>query len=518
MFLKNKKFAGGLAVALIVAMTLQGCATLFPTQRMIDDILPNNDRHFYCDADLIPYSKQELTNATMLYGQELSEYYFMNLNKFDENVNDNIDEDAREEFMARLTYMNANYKLLKARYEKYTGEEGATKEEFEQVDTEFNDFYRLPNSKFAETVRENNANRLAGSPELSLRIKPDTFVDNTIYVEAVAEIYKHVTIPKKQYSKMKIGEKLTLEFPESNSDPLNPRTREVTLTLIATDSFIEYDTHPENDPKNFEKASASNVDIEEASDSELNENDINVAAAVGTRKSKDSIYYVTADDPLSKYRKLINADGEVIEIYKDDETIQIMKDARIAKGIDETRLVTQILREDEGTKNYTINQIADAAMGGGYIAEDFKDEVYLNNIYTNLKGYITSGYLYEQMYIDIEFAREHNTEYTTEKKAETNNVNESEINNGLPEGFSPEDFPEDFNSEDIDSENPDSQNLDSQDFSEETSEETIIETMSEEITRESVEETTIAEETIAEETSNEEIAQMQETLGDVSTR
>lgn len=443
MFLNKliKKKMSALAVALIFAMTLQGCATLFPTQRMIDDILPNNDRHFYCDADLIPYSKEELTNATMLYGQELSEYYFMNLNRFDENINDDIDEDAREEFMARLTYMNANYKLLKARYEKYAGEEGATKEEYEQVDTEFNDFYRLPNSKFADTVRDTNANRLAGSPEVSIRIKNDTFVDNKIYVEAVAEVYNHVVIPKKQYSKMKIGDTITLDFPVSNSDPLNPNTRKVTLTLIASDSFIEYDTHPENDPKNQKAASESEATSMEATDSNANAENANAEnvnatfkTATSLNKSKDSIYYVTADDPLSKYRKLINADGEVIEVYRDDEVVELMKGARIAKGIDETRVVTQILREDEGTKNYSINEIADAAIGGGYISEDFKDEVYLNNIYTNLKGYITSGYLYEQMYIDIAFAREHNTEYTTEKKAENTETNQSV----MPEDFMPD--------------------------------------------------------------------------------
>ena len=60
------------------------------------------DRHYYCDADLIPYSKQELYNATVLYGQELSEYYFLNVNKYDEQIVEEVDEEARKAYYDEL--------------------------------------------------------------------------------------------------------------------------------------------------------------------------------------------------------------------------------------------------------------------------------------------------------------------------------------------------------------------------------------------------------------------------------
>ena len=64
---------------LIIAFLLNGCRVLFPTQKMIDDILPYNNVRGYSEADLIPFNAKEIKNAQALYGMQLSEYYNNNV-------------------------------------------------------------------------------------------------------------------------------------------------------------------------------------------------------------------------------------------------------------------------------------------------------------------------------------------------------------------------------------------------------------------------------------------------------
>ena len=66
------KFKKNIAALLLVCMALTSCS---PSQKVIDNILPNYKERLYSVADLIPYNYKELRNAQALYGVELIDYF-----------------------------------------------------------------------------------------------------------------------------------------------------------------------------------------------------------------------------------------------------------------------------------------------------------------------------------------------------------------------------------------------------------------------------------------------------------
>lgn len=65
---KNKRVV---AISMVLSMLFVACA---PSQKVIDNILPEYNRRIYSIADLIPYSYKELRNAQALYGTELTKF------------------------------------------------------------------------------------------------------------------------------------------------------------------------------------------------------------------------------------------------------------------------------------------------------------------------------------------------------------------------------------------------------------------------------------------------------------
>ena len=346
---------------MLLSIVLSSCAVLFPTQRMLDDVLPYRDTHFYCKSDLIPFSKAELKNAKTVYGLELSEYFYANKDRSD------FTEEERDEFLKILSYRNHNYALVRERYEAYNDDMATDLDDYNQADQEFNYYYKLSNSPLANDIKENNNNKLMGNPNISFRVKIKDLknVDNTYY-EADADIYIPVSIEQSKYEKIKLNDTIVLDFPKINKSKEDNSVVKKELTLIATDSFI---------CKNEEN-------------------------------EQTELYFVAPKDGIGDKRKLINIRGEMIERYQGVRTIRILKYARIAEGIDQERLVTSIM-QGGNMEDYIIDDVFDKASGGGYIAETYKDDIYANAVYTDLKGYITTAINYTALYIDNEYAREY---------------------------------------------------------------------------------------------------------------
>lgn len=372
---------------LILSFILSSCAVLFPTQRMLDDVLPYRDYHFYCKSDLIPFSKAELKNAKTVYGLELSEYFYANKDRSD------FTDAERDEFLKILSYRNHNYALVRERYEMYNDDMATDLEDYNQADQEFNAYYKLSDSPLASEIREQNNNQLMGNPNISFSVKIADLknVDNT-YFEADADIYIPVYIDESHYKKIKIDDTITLDFPKVNQSKEDNSTVKKKLTYVATDSFIYKD--------------------------EVN----------GT----EEVYFVAPKDGIGNKRRFINASGEMIERYLGVRKIRILKYARIAEGIDQERLVTSIM-QGGSMQDYIIDDIFDKASGGGYIAENYKDDIYANAVYTDLKGYITTAINYTALYIDNEYAREYIqnnpikvSKNNTKEKIEDDNLNNNE--------------------------------------------------------------------------------------------
>ena len=363
---------------LVVSLILSSCAVLFPTQRMLDDVLPYRDSHFYCKADLIPFSKAELKNAKTVYGVELSEYFYANKDRSD------FTDAQRDEFLKILSYRNHNYALVRERYEMYNDDMATDLEDYNQADQEFNAYYKLSDSPLAHEIREQNNNQLMGNPNISFSVKVADLknVDNT-YFEADADIYIPVSIDESHYKKIKLNDTITLDFPKTNKSKEDNSTIKKKLTYVATDSFIHRDE----------------------------------------TKGIDEVYFVAPKDGIGTKRKLIDVRGEVIEKYLGVRKIRILKYARIAEGIDQERLVTSIM-QGGSMQDYIIDDVFDKASGGGYIAENYKDNIYANAVYTDLKGYITTAINYTALYIDNEYARnyiQNNSVKPTQTNSNDNN-------------------------------------------------------------------------------------------------
>lgn len=349
-----------ITILLIISILCSSCSVLFPTQRMLDDVLPYRDTHFYCDSDLIPFSKAELKNAKTVYGVELSEYFYANKDRSD------FTEEENDDFLRILSYRNHNYKLVRERYEKYNDDTPTDIDDYNEADQEFNSYYKLSDSPLSDIIRKQNNGRLMGNPNISFKIKIEDIknIDN-IYYEGEADIFIPTYIEQKDYEKINIGDEIELNFPVSNMDTENSETIKKKIKCVATDSFIYTD---DND--------------------------------------NEEVYFVAPKDGIGDKRKIINTKGEVVETFAGKRPIRILKYARIAEGIDQERLVTSIM-QGGGMQDYNIDEIVDKGQGGGYVADNYKEYIYANAVYTDLKGYITTAIKYNALYIDIDYAKEY---------------------------------------------------------------------------------------------------------------
>ena len=382
MFFGNNKRRLYLVVVVLVATILSSCSTLFPTQRMLDDVLPYRDTHYYCKSDVVPFSREELKNAKTLYGVELSEYFY-------EFKDANLPEKEKEQFLKTLTYRNANYTLIKDRYEMYNDDQARDIHDYNQADKEFNTFYKLENSPLADIVKENNNGQLAGNPNISFKLYLNTChkVDD-IYYEGDAEIYVPVAIPNKEYEKLKIGDKITLTIPKDLDVSTNSETREQEFVMKATDSLCYTDENGE-----------------------------------------EIAFFVADKDGISEMRRMVDKTGKMIENYIGMHKIGLLIYARIAEGINAERLVTAIMQAGMG--DYIIDDIVDKVEGGGYLVDKYKEYVYANAVYTNLKGYITTALNYTALFVDNEYAKT----YLSEHPVITKGSQETQYDTGSFEEF-----------------------------------------------------------------------------------
>lgn len=351
----NKKIFKNIAIILINAILLTSCSTIFPTQKMIDSILKKNNQHAYSIADLIPFNENELKNARSLYGMELNDYY-------NNNVNAGLEGEELDTFNNNLIYMDYNYNILLNRYNMYTENENS----YNKCKDEFDSYYKLKDTSAKDVIKSTNKGSLSGAPNISIKIDMSTLIDHGIYSEAEAEIFNQITINENIYKKLKIGDEISLNIPATNSSINNKELVKRTFTYIATNS-ISY--------------------------KETNEYGL----------ISDTTYFIGPLDALNESRKLVDVNGNVIEVYNRREKLQFMKYALVAKSNTPRRLYQSLINNNFSSKFYYMNDLADKAQTGGYLVEEYKDEIYANAVYTNLKGYITQCLYFTNLNIDNDY-------------------------------------------------------------------------------------------------------------------
>ena len=401
---------------LIIAFLLNGCRVLFPTQKMIDDILPYNNVRGYSEADLIPFNAKEIKNAQALYGMQLSEYYNNNVDRV------GITSEEKDAFDTELTYRNVNYQLIKKRFEKYNSNDKAA---LNKLQDEYDGYYKLLDAPFKNTIKKMNNGKISGTPNMSLKIILDTAEDKGLYKEAMAEVYEPTIIENSKLKRLRFGETIRLTVPATNSTVDCFETVEKRFVYVATNSLMTNDA-----------------------------------------KGNRVFYYLSNENPTNNYRKLINADGNVLEVYKGLEKVQIMSHARVGKGTTQLLYFRRVTTGSTRVIDLNIDEIVERALGGGFVIDEYKDYIYANDIYVNLKGYITSLIEYDRQHSDVEFYKNANRwpndyvpEYLKEPettKEETTTVEtttidiEAEFRKQMAEqGYNPEDFNNMFGLDDI---------------------------------------------------------------------
>ena len=347
------------AILLINCILLTSCSAIFPTQKMIDSILKKNNQHAYSIADLIPFNENELKNARSLYGMELNDYY-------NNNVNTGLKGEELETFNNNLIYMDYNYNILLNRYNMYTESEDS----YNKCKDEFDSYYKLKDTSAKDVIKSTNKGSLAGAPNISIKIDMSTLIDYGIYSEAEAEIFDQITINESVYKKLKIGDEITLNIPATNSTINNKELIKKTFTYIATNSI----SYKETDEFGL---------------------------------ISDTTYFIGPLDALNDSRKIVDINGNVIEVYNKREKLQFMKYALVAKGNTPRRLYQNMINNNFSSKYYYMNDLADKAQTGGYLVEEYKDEIYANAVYTNLKGYITQCLYFTNLNIDNDYVNEY---------------------------------------------------------------------------------------------------------------
>lgn len=338
-------------------MIISACST---SQSAIDNILPDYNKRMYSVADLIPFSYKEIRNAQALYGRELTKFFYDNTSTAAEAAR--VTEKQQNNFYNELRYRNVNYKLLRNRLAMYTEDSSMSQEKKEKErQKEFDEYYKLQNAVSANIIKQYNGGKLNGMPLMSIRIDMSTATMSDldgIYCEAECEIYKPVVIDEKSYKKLKIGDKIELEVPVENSTFDRAITKKVKCTYVATDSLIYTDI-----------------------------------------TGKEDYYFIADIDGTNDYcRRITDFNGKSLETFVEKKPLQFMKYAIVARANESQRLMNAIINDD--LKAYDFVDLAVRALGGGYYVHDYKDYVYANSISTNLKGYITSLYHYDNLRID----------------------------------------------------------------------------------------------------------------------
>ena len=110
---------------------------------------------------------------------------------------------------------------------------------------------------------------------------------------------------------------------------------------------------------------------------------------------------------LNNSRKIVDVHGNVLEVYNKREKLQFMKYAFVAKGSSPDRFYQSMISNKFSTKTYYMHDLAIKAQTGGYLVEEYKDELYANTVYTNLKGYITQCLYFSNLNYDNDYTNEY---------------------------------------------------------------------------------------------------------------
>lgn len=361
-FFRNKRVFVGI---ILINMIISSCS---PSQKAIDNILPDYEKRTYSIADLIPYNYREIRNAQALYGNELTKFFYDNTSTSAEAKR--ITEKQKNDFYRELRYRNANYKLLRNRIAMYTEDLNTTNEIKEKErQKEYDEYYKIPNARSGNIIKKYNSGNLQGMPLMSIRVDMSTATMSElddIYCEAECEIYKPVTIDEKKYESLKIGDEIELEIPVKNSTFNEKETRKVKCTYVATDSLLY---------KNSE--------------------------------GKDDYLFIADIDGTNDFcRRITDYYGKSLEIFVEKQPLQFMKFAEVARANESQRLLNAIANDE--FKYYEFDKLAVRALSGGYYVIDYRDYVYANSIATNLKGYITALHEYDNLRIDNQYYNELN--------------------------------------------------------------------------------------------------------------
>ena len=358
-----------ISVLLIVSTIISSCSVIFPTQKMIDSILKSNNQHAYSISDLIPFNENELKNARSLYGMELNDYY-------NNNINTGLEGKELDEFNNNLIYMDYNYNILMNRYNMYTENE----ESYNKCKEEFDAYYKLKDTSAKDIIKSSNNGSLSGAPNISIKIDMTTLEDHDIYSEAEVDIFNQITISENDYKKLKIGDTIKLSVPATNSTINAKEMVQKVFTYVATNSISYKET-----------------------------NDFGL--------TNDTTYFIAPLDILNKSHKIVDLNGNVLEVYNKREKLQFMKYAFVAKGSSPDRFYQSMISSNFSSKNYYMNDLAIKAQTGGYLVEEYKDVLYANTIYTNLKGYITQCLYFSNLNMNIDYTNEYR-DILSEERAE----------------------------------------------------------------------------------------------------
>lgn len=355
-----KSFKTKTAILLMASMLLSSCK-LVQTQKMIDNIIPDYTRRMYVVSDLIPYTYKEVRNAQALYGTELTDFFYTNTAT--EAEARRTTEEEKDAFYYELLYRNHNYKTIKKRFSMYVEDESKSKEAKEKErQKEYDDYYKLPNANGGNIIKKYNDGKLQGMPLMSIRVDMSTATMSdldSIYSEAMCEIYKPVYIEESKYQKLNFGDTVEFIMPTTNSEVNAKETKKVTCTYVATNSLV-----------------AQN------------------------EKGEDVHYYIAAVDGTNDVRQIVDYNGRTLETYVESAMLQFMKYARVARANDLKRLMIDVA--GDSLTEYNFDELAVRALSGGYVTYEYKDFIYANVVTTNLKGYITSLTNLDNQRIDIE--------------------------------------------------------------------------------------------------------------------
>lgn len=362
--LKNKRIIAG---AILVSTLIVACA---PSQKVIDNILPDYTKRVYSLADLIPYTYKELRNAQALYGTELTKFFYDNTSTAAEAKR--VTKRQKDDFYKELRFRNANYKLMRKRLAMYNEDEKVSREVNEKArQKEYDDYYKLPNARGGNTIKKYNNGKLQGMPLMSIRVDMATATMSeldSIYCEAECEIYRPVTIDEKKYESLKFGDEIELVVPVENRTFEKSETKKVKCTYVATDSLLYKD-----------------------------------------EDGKDNYYFIADIDGTNDFcRRITDYYGYSLETYVEKRPLQFMKYAEVARANESQRLLTSIANDE--LVYYDFDKLVVRSLSGGYYTFEYKDHIYANSITTNLKGYITALHEYDNLRIDNEYYEELNKE------------------------------------------------------------------------------------------------------------